>query len=201
MQKLSVNLYQAELLPDKPLWTLNRVVALWISVLIIMIAWTVLSTQQQNKLSAQASLLNIESNQYKDRLAGLEAQVKKNQADTKLLQELKTFKTLLANKNNLHQQLTDPKTTYAVGFSMAMTELSQYHHRDISLQKIKMNNANVSFTGVAKSPAAIPLWLAGFEQSTFLSGKSFVHFSLSENEQMQTEFVVSSDADVLVAGQ
>jgi hypothetical protein len=38
----------------------------------------------------------------------------------------------------------------------------------------------------------VPNWLSGFESSTFLSGKRFINFSLTENEQKLTEFVVSS---------
>jgi hypothetical protein len=38
----------------------------------------------------------------------------------------------------------------------------------------------------------VPAWLAKFERSKFLSGKSFINFSLNENAQKLTEFVVSS---------
>jgi hypothetical protein len=41
----------------------------------------------------------------------------------------------------------------------------------------------------------VPAWLAGFENSLLLSGKSFSHFKLSENEQHMTEFTVSSKVE------
>ena len=50
----------------------------------------------------------------------------------------------------------------------------------------------MTFTGLARTPQAVPKWLAGFKQSKLLSGKAFVHFKLSKNEQNITEFVVSS---------
>jgi len=38
----------------------------------------------------------------------------------------------------------------------------------------------------------VPAWLAGFENSTFLSGKRFVNFVMKENEKSEIEFTVSS---------
>ena len=51
----------------------------------------------------------------------------------------------------------------------------------------------MSFTGQARTPQAVPAWLAGFQQSRLLSGKAFVQFKLAKNEQNITEFVVSSE--------
>jgi len=75
-----------------------------------------------------------------------------------------------------------------------MNELAQLHHQDIRLQTININNDNMTFSGLALTPEAVPAWLAGFENSLLLSGKSFSHFKLSENEQNITEFMVSSKA-------
>ncbi len=135
------------------------------------------------------------------RLSSLEKRVSQNKANPQLVQELENLKALLTNKKNLHTQLTDSSTTYAAGFSMAMTELSQLHHRDISLQQVKMNNTFMTFAGIARKPEAVPKWLAAFEQSTFLAGESFTHFSLSENEDSSTQFVVSSSASPKFKGE
>ena len=99
---------------------------------------------------------------------------------------------MIANKQHLHQQLTDPAQTYSAGFSSAMAELAELHNNNISLQSVNIGNGNMTFTGIARTPDAVPNWLSGFESSTFLSGKRFINFSLTENEQQLTEFVVSS---------
>jgi len=38
MAKYSINLLQADLLPAKALWTLNRVIAVWLAALVVMLA-------------------------------------------------------------------------------------------------------------------------------------------------------------------
>jgi len=201
MQKLSVNLLQAELIPQQALWTLKRVVTLWGLVFIAMFAWMSISQLQHQQLNDEFSIVNSKQKQQAARLTHLELQISKHKADPALEKQLATLKLLLVNKKALHTQLTDTSTTYAAGFSMAMTELSELHHRDISLQKVKMMLNELTFSGLARKPEAVPLWLAAFEDSTFLAGKSFTHFSLSENEDKVTEFVVSSNAAASSAGE
>jgi len=98
----------------------------------------------------------------------------------------------MLNKKALYKELTDPSRTFVTGFAAAMTELASLHHKDISLQTVNINTQDMTFSGLARVPEAVPAWLAGFENSTLLSGKSFIHFKLSENEDKITEFVVSS---------
>lgn len=195
MQKLAINLLQAELLPSQPLWTLKRVVLVWFLTLALMFAWMSVEQYQLTQLSEQLKTANTQKQENDTQLATLEQKVRQNKADALLQEKLATVKLLLANKKLLHDQLTDVSTTYTAGFSRAMSELSQLHHKDISLQKIKMNPQQMLFSGLAKTPDAVPVWLAAFENSTFLSGQTFKHFSLSENENNVIHFTVSSQVN------
>jgi hypothetical protein len=96
------------------------------------------------------------------------------------------------HKQALHENLTNPNRTYVSGFAGAMDDLAKLHHQDIRLEVININNDNMTFSGVALTPEAVPAWLAGFENSVLLSGKSFSRFKLTENKQNITEFMVSS---------
>lgn len=198
MKKLSINLLQAELLPEKPLWTLKRVTTIWGVTFAFMFAWMLYSDQQLSKLSNDSNNVTQQQQHNEIQLASLEQQVSQNKADPLLQEKLATVKLLLVNKKILHKQLTDTGSTYAAGFSVAMTELSELHHQDVSLQKVQMNNDSMTFSGIARKPEAVPTWLAAFDKSTFLSGQSFKHFSLSEkeneNEESVTQFTVSSNA-------
>ena len=194
MAKHSINLLQIGLLPAKALWTLNRVVAIWLVTLLVMLALILIVKMQVSSLTAQYqavdSLKSIQELQLKD----LEAAISSNRKDAALLEQLNTVKLLIANKQSLHLQLTDPTQTYSAGFSSAMTELASLHNPNISLQRVTLGNGNMTFSGIARTPDAVPSWLSGFESSTFLSGESFVNFSLTENKDQITEFFVSSAA-------
>ncbi len=195
MQKRTINLLQDELFPKQALWTLKRVALLWLLVLVLMISWLFASQTQVNQRAKQLAKVSAQKKERNDYLARLEKQVKENQPDPLLQEKLATIKLLLANKKLLHEKLTDVTSTYASGFSSAMTELSELHHKDISLQQVIITPEHMMFSGLAKKPDVVPAWLAGFEQSTFLSGQLFGHFTLTENEDKVTQFTVSSTAN------
>ena len=194
MAKNSINLLQADLLPKQALVTLPRVVTLWSVVFLFMLSWAFLNQYQVSTLSAKHLELSQAKKKQTKLLAQLQDKVKNNRASSKVIEELALLKSFLKNKNVLLGELTDPTHTSVAGFASAMTELSKMHHKDISLRNVNITYQDLTFSGLARTPEAVPAWLAKFETSKFLSGKSFVNFSLNENEEKLTEFLVSSKA-------
>ena len=192
VDKLTINLLQPELMPEKVLLTLPRVVSVWCLVLFIMVGWAVQTNYTQHSLKEKLSVLKQENSKYNNQLSTLTTQLAARKVDSKLADKLTTIKLLMSNKQALHAKLTNPNKTYVAGFAAAMDDLAQLHHQDIRLEAININNDNMTFTGLALTPEAVPAWLAGFENSVLLSGKSFSRFKLSENDQNITEFMVSS---------
>ena len=192
MAKHSINLLQADLLPTKALWSLNRVVVLWGITLTVMLSLIFIVQWQAKEITTEFDTVNSLNTTQTETLKSLESAISANRQDTQLLAQLNTIKLVIANKEHLHKQLTDPTKTYSAGFSSAMAELAELHNKNISLQRVSIGNGDMTFSGLARTPDAVPNWLSGFESSTFLSGKRFINFSLTENEQKLTEFVVSS---------
>jgi hypothetical protein len=192
MAKNSINLLQAELLPKQAAVTLPRVVLLWSVVFLFMLSWAFLNQYQVSTLSAKHVELSQTKSKQTKLLAQLQDKIKANRASSKVIEELALLKSFLKNKNVLLKELTDPTHTSVAGFASSMTELSMMHHNDISLQHVNITYQDLTFSGVARTPEAVPAWLAKFETSKFLSGKSFINFSLNENEEKLTEFLVSS---------
>lgn len=192
--KQTINLLQPELFPEKPLLTLTRVCAAWVVALVVMVIW-VLSIEVSYKQSAATYNALLKDKKQKTALVkSLEAQVKNRQISASLSNELNTLQLVMRHKDGLLAKLTNPNETFAGGFVMAMNDLSAMHHKDIRLQTISINSTDMTFTGLARNPQAVPAWLAGFQKSRLLSGKAFVQFKLNKNEQNVTEFVVSSIA-------
>lgn len=190
--KYSINLLQPELLPEQVLITLPRVFLLWVAAFTLMLGWGIVTDFQHQSLQEKLNVLQKEKVKQDKLLADLTTQLTSRKVDSQLADKLATIKLLINNKQALHEKLTNPNKTYVAGFATAMNELAQLHHQDIRLQTININNDNMTFSGLALTPEAVPAWLAGFENSLLLSGKLFSHFKLSENEQHITEFMVSS---------
>ena len=192
MNKNSINLLQADLFPKEALLTLKRVVVIWLTTLATLLLVAFVS---QHYATSQASTVqSLQSNQTikNNELAELEVKVRQNQADSQLVDQLNTLKLLITNKQALHQELTNSNTTYVAGFAKAMNDLSNMHSANISLTKVIIEHNDMTFSGMARTPEAVPAWLALFESSTVLSGKVFSHFKMSENDSNFTDFVVST---------
>ncbi len=190
--KYRINLLQPELLPEQVLLTLPRVVLLWFAAFTLMLGWGIVTNFQHQSLQQKLNVLQKEKVKQDKSFTNLTTQLTSRKVDSQLADKLTTIKLLMSNKQALHKKLTNPNKTYVAGFATAMNELAQMHHQDIRLQTININNDDMTFTGLALSPEAVPAWLAGFENSLLLSGKSFSQFKLSENEQHITAFMVSS---------
>lgn len=192
--KHSINLLQAELYPEKQLLTLTRVATAWLILLAFMGSWTVITEINYKQSAAKYDVLLKEQQQKSQLAKQLESQLQARKVSPALTKNLNTIKLVMRHKDALLNKLTDSNETFAGGFVMAMNDLSAMHHKDIRLQTISINAKDMSFTGLARTPQAVPAWLAGFKNSRLLSGKAFVHFKLAKNEQNITEFVVSSTA-------
>mgnify|MGYP003388537816 FL=1 len=160
-----------------------------------MLAWGVVTDFQHQSFQEKLNVLQKEKVKQDKLMKNLTAQLASRKVDSELSDKLMKIKVLMSNKQALHEKLTNPNKTYSAGFATAMTELAQLHHKDIRLNTIHINNDNMTFSGLALAPEAVPAWLAGFQNSLLLSGKSFSHFKLSENEQRITEFMVSSKVE------
>jgi membrane-bound inhibitor of C-type lysozyme len=193
--KYSINLLQAELLPKQVLLTLKRVVISWLLVSSLMLVMAFFSQYQANNVAEQLKALNKVKVKQNKVLADLEKNIQQNKTDVKLTRELKTLKFVMSNKQALYQELTNRDTTYVGGFAKAMTDLSEMHSKNISLQKVFIDSEQLTFSGVASTPGAVPAWLALFESSSILSGKVFSDFSLNNginNGNNVIQFVVST---------
>ncbi len=194
--KQTINLLQAELFPEKQFLTLTRVCAAWVATLVFMAIWA-LSIEVSYEQSATTYNALLKDKKLKtEQVKSLEAQLKNRQVSAKLSNELNSLQLVMRHKDALLAKLTNQNETFAGGFVMAMNDLSAMHHKDIRLQTISINSTDMTFTGLARNPQAVPAWLAGFQKSRLLSGKAFVQFKLNKNEQNVTEFVVSSIAKV-----
>ena len=190
--KYSINLLQAELLPVQPMVTLKRMLLVLALCALLMFAWVSYTQYQGENLAAQVSELKAQERAQKVKLAELELLINERKTDPVLVEKLDTLKLVMRNKRALHAKLTDPNRTYVAGFADSMTELANYYHSGIRLRNITIRHDDIIFSGLAKTPDAVPQWLAGFERSHLLSGKEFKHFRLTQNEQKLTEFTIGS---------
>lgn len=191
--KYTINLLQPELFPEKPLVSLPRVVAAWGFVFVVMLGLSFVLDTTTRKLETQVNSLKVLKQEQDIQLKQLKAELANHKADIALEAKLAMLQNLIQNKKSIYAYLTNTEQSYIGGYSQAMSELANVHSRNISLSTIIINDQQVTFAGMAKSANSVPSWLANFEQSSVLSGRTFNHFELAEiDNSRHLEFAVSS---------
>ena len=192
MNKNTINLLQLELMPNVALFTLKRVVMVWMFFASVMLISVLFVQYKINLNDIKNNQLTKVQLQRKQQISDLENKLKSNKTSASLMTRLSILKYSMKNKQSLHGQLTKDNTTYVAGFSKAMTDLSNMHSTSVSLKRVIIDHDEMTLIGMAKSPEAIPAWLALFSKSSVLSGKVFNHFTLNEGESSFANFVVST---------
>ena len=75
--KHSINLLQPELIPKNPLWSLKRVVLVWLLALVLMITWTYFSGYQLSQSEDKYQQLNTEQTSLNNKLTELDLNFKR----------------------------------------------------------------------------------------------------------------------------
>lgn len=193
MSKLRINLFRDELVAVKTWLTLTNVIRVWLASFVVFVIASVYSQYNYQKVNDQYLALNKKNAQLSKQLEQYEQVLNSRSIDSKLTSKLATLKFVLQNKQILHRQLTDQTQVQVSGFADIMSELAQYHSREISLQKINIANGKINLSGLARSADSVPNWLTGFADSAYMANKDFSHFNLSSTETGDIQFVVYSD--------
>jgi Tfp pilus assembly protein PilN len=194
--KYGINLLQAELLPKRALLTLHRVVVSWTLVIAVMLLVAFYSQYQVDQLAEQLRALSKVKVKQDKVLADLKSNIQQNKVDATLQNKLETLMFVMSNKAALYEQLTNQNTTYVAGFAKAMTDLSDMHSENISLRQVTIENNQIYLTGAARTPDAVPAWLALFDSSSVLSGKVFSTFDMTQNDNGLIDFTVKTQSEM-----
>ncbi|OUS30590.1 hypothetical protein A9Q98_04935 [Thalassotalea sp. 42_200_T64] len=193
MTKTRINLLKDELIAVQSWLTLTNVVRVWAVFFSIFALYTAYSNITHTQFNDEHIALKRKNVQLKNKLKQYRQVLDNRSTSSKKINQLSTLKSMLQNKQILHRQLTDHTQLRVTGFAGIMSELAINHHGEISLQNIKIDNDNVSISGLAPKADSVPIWLSGFEGAAFMSGRNFAQFNLSINEKGETQFVVSSN--------
>lgn len=190
-----INLLQPELVPPKERLTLGSMMSLWVIVLVgFLIAQSIVETLLLNEKGLNQALKN-EQIELSAKTNLLQQKLAANKIDKALQSQLDATKLLLGDKTQLFQKLSAQEGELVDGFSLLMNELARYHHNQIMLESIYVNETNISIKGKATKAEFVPSWLSGFESSAFMKNKRFAGFKVSGQDE-GVVFAVSTDPNV-----
>lgn len=194
MSKLRLNLLRGELVVEESWLKLDNLVRCWGALSLILLLFSGYLYFDNSSTKKQYDLLSKKQQQLTSKLERFEEIISNQTVSPQKQKRVNTLRFMLQNKQIIHRQLTDETQVRVSGFANVMTELATYHSPNISLQHVAINDDNINVYGMAKNAEAVPLWLTGFENSQFVSGKQFSQFNLEIQEDGSTRFLISSKA-------
>lgn len=186
--KLRVNLYTDEFRPQRQWLTLPQMLAGWLGLLLLLLAWWglsqwQLSQQQQANRQVQQRLLHL-----KQQSDALDAQIKARQQDAGLTAELAKRRALLTGKQQLMTQLNGRARLKSQGMAGLLADLARVGGPDIAVQHIRLDQGRLSLAGESRSSEAVPAWLDRFKQTQSLAGQGFADLQMQRDEAGRLHF-------------
>ncbi len=193
--KIDVNLYPQHLRPQKDHFTLTNVVLGCLAMSAIMLGlygfYEYQATQEQTRLSAEEGTLHLLTNEQKD----LQQKLARHQPDKDTEDTIERLKKQVESKQ-LSLRAVDSfekiHKSQKVGYSGVMGALSRINQNDVALKHIFMDGHRLNFSGLARTPASVPVWLQQFKQEADLVGRTFESLNIGRNEDGAVTFKIDA---------
>lgn len=199
MIKTSVNLYTADLLPQKQRLTFSTMMlALALltgcsAVLYGIGLWDADKLQTQNQ---QASRDNKRLTTQKTQL---EQKIAARKPDAALVAKVELKQQRLDIKKLLKDELGKRKTLISKGYSAVLTDLAAVADASVWLSHITIDQQDtaaqrIEFEGYGRNPQSIPLWIDKLKTMETLKGFSFSAMTMDRGEDQPIAFKLISQA-------
>lgn len=196
--KRTINLYHPSLKPSKERLPLSTVLLVNGAVIAILIAFTVvfdIFIESKKQLANNAA---AEITQIKRDIDELNETLEKKRNTQSLQQELDDLRLKIENRSQLLNYMQSSELSHnATQYQQVMDDLANFHHTNIWLTSIVIENDSLRLIGNTTQPSAIPLWLQQLQESSFFRGKTFSEVTFKnykDNEDVKT-FTLSTNFD------
>lgn len=190
--KQLANLYLAELQPSRERLTLNLLAGvsggLIILILITMVVGSYLTAQQQDQVQQVSRQVSDLEEQVESRQQQLNEALK----DTSLQNEISELEDRIARQQRLLQQMLQLIAMTESSFARLLRDIAQVDNEQIWLQRIIIENGQLTLQGRTIEASALPTWLASFTAHGTLQGRQFAVFELRDEAEGALDFTVGS---------
>lgn len=186
--KHNINLFQADLIPERPWLTLPRLlVALLIivGILLLLKGYTSLQLRQLNaELQQQTSLrseLQSTSTQLSRQVANLRADPRLESQVMALDAEIRIRQSLIAEFQRRGQMTRQD-------YAGLLTDLARIDYEGLWLTRIQQRQGQIRLHGLTVDAGYLPTWMQDFNKSPMLSQRQFNMVTLKRDQQQLLSF-------------
>lgn len=191
-----VNLYTAELRPEKKRMQAGMALGLTALVILVLLVANGVLRYQAYQLKAHTASLSQQHRQLEQEVTQLSDAVQARQPDTGIQDALVRITDAIARRQRLLNRVEDLAPDRGAGFSLQMAALARQIPDNVWLTGIHLNamKSQVAINGRATSGALVPDYLANLGSEPAFSGRTFGAFRLSRpDEGHWIEFHVATE--------
>lgn len=195
--KITINLYQDSLRPQKDYFTLTNVAIASVVSLLLMVTWAGSIYLKNIDVITSANKVTTELGYVEQELANYQqALIKHNDSATFTAQKIKfereyQVKSILLNKI-MHKQVGKDVNYYHV-----MKDLTEHHDHEIWLTDFMFNENDVVFNGFTTHSNAVTRWLTFLQTTDSFKDREFSHLNIAAVDEQVLGFEAATSSDLV----
>ncbi|MBU2882709.1 hypothetical protein KO525_07795 [Psychrosphaera sp. B3R10] len=195
--KITINLYQDSLRPQKNYFTLTNVLIASAASLLIMLSWAGSIYLKNLDVITAADKVNMELGYVEQELANYQqALIKHNDSATFTSQKIK-FEREYQVKNILLSKIMHKQSGKGVNFYHVMKDLTEHHDHEIWLTDFMFNENDVVFNGFTTHSNAVTRWLTFLQTTESFKDREFSHLRIAAVDEQVLGFEAATSAGLI----
>lgn len=197
MMKQHVNLYSAQLTPQREPLSLKRLLQLELTIIVLLVVVFVVIWQGQQQQQQQLRQAQHELQQQQQQLELFQQAVMQRSALPQVVAERDAVQLQLQHQQALQAYLVQQQQQRrSVRYSEVLRHLDEVNVPQLWLTAFRLTMQQASLDGLTTEPAAVPRWLQSLQQYDYFKGQKFNQLGLEQTEHQQiTRFSLQAQGE------
>ncbi|MGF1685792.1 PilN domain-containing protein [Photobacterium japonica] len=189
-----INFYSDTLRPKVEILTFTNMIMSWGIIAVVLSGYASWQGWQQHQLALQKRDADYESAQVQLQVQQTKSALTQRTPSALKMQRADQLALKLASKQAVLAVISQYDQRLQVGYAAMMQQLAQVKSPDIALQAIQVTGLQLSLSGVARTPDAVPTWVQKFQPYPALNHRRFKQMNLERKPDNTLSFTLRAEA-------
>lgn len=192
--KHSINLFQADLVPEQPWLTVQRILIALLVVVVVLVAMRGISEWQLSGARSELNQLQQQRVSAQQQVSELGSQVAARRPDPRLERDIVRLEATVQTRQALLAELQRRGQLSRLDYAQLLTDLARLQRDGLWLTRIQQQQQQVTLHGKAVEAGLLPEWMQSFQLTPSLADRRFTMVELKRDEADMLNFVLQSSS-------
>ncbi|MCH8492842.1 MAG: PilN domain-containing protein [Idiomarina sp.] len=188
--KHSINLFQADLIPEQPWLTLPRILFVILLLIVALVAAKGVMSWQVSGLQSELATATAQRANAQQQITQLGGQLAAIRPDARLQAEVLRLEAEVLTRQRLLAELQRRGQLDQHDYASLLSDLARLHRDGLWLTRIQQRQGSVILHGKAVDASLLPLWMQQFKTAATLSASRFNMVELKRDDQDILNFIL-----------